>query len=231
MPDNYQFLLDKTIETQSDTSKRLAKNTIFQGIAILLAIVISFNLIEVQPIIKEYLKIENSKFILLLLPFYLTYLFVEFGYLLSLYIGCGQTKTILTRKLIDDCKTEIDFTEVETGIINTTFKTFNFFEPMANPFIKNISYSFINYFPTIFAILLIAFNHYSILYITNELITNKYIFLLISLLFLGIIITFYLHFAAEHKGRNTINRTVPWAGIIVSCCIILYFVGKTIMNF
>lgn len=230
MSNNYQYLLDKTIETQKDTSNRLAKNTFFQGTSIILSLILSFKLIEIQPIIKEYLKVDNSKYILFVLPFYLIYLFIEFGYLLSHYIACGQTKKVLTKKLIEDCEQEIVLNADEKQFVNITFKSFNFYEPMANPFGKTFKYSFITYFPTIFSILIIGLNHFSILYISETLIPQKIVFLTLCIFLIGITIPFYLHFYHEHKNKDSINRITPWLGISVTSILVLLFILRTIFK-
>ncbi|HBS85264.1 MAG: hypothetical protein A2W91_15775 [Bacteroidetes bacterium GWF2_38_335] len=219
--DNYKYLLDKTIETQKSTSKKLVRNLLLQLASIVLAFGLSNNLLEIQILAMDYLKIRDTQIILILLPVLLLYLFIEFGFLVSLFISCVKTKQILSKKLFEDCDGEVHFDENKIKFVKASMKGTSLFEPMAYDFPKDKTIFPLNFASVSIAFLLMYLNNFFTLYIANDHLC-KSDYSLIYGIYIAIAIPFYLSFGYTHKNNKLIWYSMCLAiiALVVSSIII-----------
>lgn len=196
MNDNLRFILDKALANQKDSSKRLVKNFFLQILTIILAFGITNNIsiIANNDFIKKTLFIEDPKIIIYLIPFFLTFLFIEFGYLLSYFKACRNVVIKLTDEiLISESKTEDIGNDVRIS-----FREMNFFDPMIMQFESKKVFSYFNILPVLSYLTIIGFNNYFIVLCLYRIINNPIYFIIVDVLLLIFFMSLYVHFISSH---------------------------------
>ncbi|OFX68099.1 MAG: hypothetical protein A2X12_09740 [Bacteroidetes bacterium GWE2_29_8] len=177
---NKEKLYNLIMERQNGYSQRISKNIFRQILVAVVGIGLVLNTGIVIKSIENVTKI-NPEILLMLIPFYLYYLFIEFGFTLNSYIIARRlSKNLFDELLLETKKEEKKY--LDYNMIRNVMRDLNIFEPMAIPFEKdnqekstNLLPQLINLMPQLIFLIFISLNHLVIFFSIGKILKDSHI--------------------------------------------------------
>ena len=205
--DRLKELLKLSGEKLSRVEKDLDKNWVAQIVLVVLSLTLIFHVGNIATAVSElaFRSRDFANALDLLIPFVLFYLFMRFGYLLTIFIHTHKMHRTLLLEYIGDNFSDVDLKEL--------LQTSSFFEPYGNVELFRGNHStFMVAVYYAFAPILLAMAHASSLYLLLRapLLKGGLGWLLAAVLLGGLVIL-YLSFHAMNKEHPHIR----WSLVVI----------------
>ena len=208
--DRLKELLKLSGEKLNRVEKDLDKNWVAQIVLVVLSLTLIFHVGNIATAVSElaFRSRDFANALDLLIPFVLFYLFMRFGYLLTIFIHTHRMHRKLLQEYIGD-----DFSKVSKVDLKELLQTSSFFEPYGNVELFRGNHSvFMVAVYYAFAPILLAMAHASSLYLLLRapLLKGGLGWLLAAVLLGGLVIL-YLSFHAMNKEHPHIR----WSLVVI----------------